>query len=185
VSGALGGLVSLFLLVAFGAVAPVVPTGAAVSAAAALAFHQHLIVVAAVVLTGAAAAYLGDAVTYLACRLGGEQLARRLRWLDNGQRLDGLATRLRDREMPVLLVSRLLPGGRIPVLLTIALINLDWRRFALANAPACALWSLVYAGVGVLGGSIFREPWQGVLVAVVVVLVVTQLTGMIRRRVKL
>jgi membrane protein DedA with SNARE-associated domain len=182
VSDAVGVLASLFLLVAFGAVVPVVPTGAAVSAAAALAFHQHSLLIAAVVLTGATAAYLGDAITYVACRLGGEQLARRLRWLRNGQRLDGLAARLREREVTVLLVSRLLPGGRIPVLLTIALIGLDWRRFALANAPACALWSLVYAGIGVLGGSIFPKPWQGVLVAVALVLVVTQVTGLLRRR---
>jgi membrane protein DedA with SNARE-associated domain len=179
---ALGALASLFALVAFGAVVPIVPTGAAVSAAAALAFHQHSITIAAVVLAGAAGAYLGDAITYIACRLGGEQLARRLRWLSNGQRLDGLAARLREREVSVLLVSRLLPGGRIPVLLTIALIGLDWRRFALANAPACALWSLVYAGVGVLGGSIFPEPWQGVLVAVVVVLAASQIAGLVNRR---
>lgn len=179
---AIGVLTSLFVLVAFGAVVPVVPTGAAVSAAAALVFHEHSLLVAAVVLSGAAGAYIGDSITYVACRLGGEQLARRLRWLRNGQRLDGLAARLREREVSVLLVSRLVPGGRIPVLLTIALTGLDWRRFALANAPACGLWSVVYAGFGVLGGSIFDEPWQGVLVAVAVVLAVTQIAGMIRRR---
>lgn len=181
---ALGVLASLFVLVAFGAVVPVVPTGAAVSAATAVAFHQHSIIVAAVVVTGAAAAYVGDAITYVVCRFGGEQLARRLRWLSSGQRLDGLAGRLRDRQVSVLLVSRLLPGGRIPVLLTIALTGLDWRRFALANMPACALWSLVYGSVGVLGGSIFPEPWQGVLVALAVVLVITQITRVIRRRAK-
>ncbi|GIH00929.1 DedA family protein [Plantactinospora mayteni] len=181
-SDVLGALASLFVLVAFGAVVPVVPTGAAVSAAAALAFHQHSLTIGAVVLAGAVGAYLGDAITYLGCRFGGEQLARRLRWLRNGQRLDGLAERLREREVTVLLVSRLLPGGRIPVLLTIALAGLDWRRFAWANAPACVLWSVVYAGIGVVGGSVFPEPWQSVLVAVALVLAVTQLVGLLRRR---
>ncbi|WP_442791974.1 DedA family protein [Micromonospora sp. NBC_01796] len=181
-NNAIGVLTSLFALVAFGAVLPVVPTGAAVSAAAALAFHQHSLMVVLVVLAGAAGAYLGDAVTYVACRYGGEKLARRLRWLRNGQRLDGLAARLREREVSVLLISRLVPGGRIPVLLTIALAGLGWRRFALANAPACGLWSVVYAAFGVLGGSIFPEPWQGVLVAVVIVLVVTQVVALVRRR---
>ncbi|ROT29900.1 hypothetical protein EF879_19680 [Micromonospora sp. HM5-17] len=175
-------LTPLFLVVAFGAVVPVVPTGAAVSAAAALAFHRHSLAVVAVVLTGAVAAYLGDAVTYLACRLGGEQLARRLRWIRGGQRLDGLVARLRARAVPVLLVSRLLPGGRIPVLLTAALIGVDGRRFALANAPACVLWSGVYAAIGMLGGSIFPEPWQGVLVAVALVVVITQVPDLVRRR---
>lgn len=175
-------LTPLFLLVAFGAVVPVVPTGAAVSAAAALAFHQQAPAVVAVILTGAAAAYLGDAVTYLACRLGGEQLARRLRWIRGGQRLDNLVARLRARAVPVLLVSRLLPGGRVPVLLTVALIGMDWRRLALANVPACTLWAGVYAAVGVLGGAISVEPWQGVLVAVVLVVAVTQLADLVRRR---
>jgi membrane protein DedA with SNARE-associated domain len=43
-----------------------------------------------------------------------------------------------------------------------------------ANLPACALWSTVYAGIGLAGGSIFPEAWQGVLAAIVVILVVNQ-----------
>lgn len=176
------GLPWLFVVVAFGAVVPVVPTGAAVSAAAALAFHGHPLTTVVVVLTGAVGAYVGDAVTYLVCRWGGEQFARRVRWLRTGHRLDDLADRLREREIPVLLVSRLLPGGRIPVLLTIAVTGVDWRRFALANAPACLLWSAVYAGIGIFGGAIFPEPWQSVLVAVVVVLLATQLVSLVQAR---
>lgn len=178
----LSGLPWLLLVVAFGAVVPVVPTGVAVSASAALAFHHSPLSIVVVVLAGAVGAYIGDAVTYAVCRWGGEQFARRVRWLRAGHRLDELADRLRDREVPVLLVSRLLPGGRIPVLLTIAVSGVDWRRFAVANIPACLLWSAVYAGIGVLGGAIFAEPWQGVLVAVVGVLIITQGVTMIQAR---
>jgi hypothetical protein len=43
-----------------------------------------------------------------------------------------------------------------------------------ANAPACALSATVYAGIGVAGGSIFPQPWQGVAAAVLLILVVNQ-----------
>jgi hypothetical protein len=43
-----------------------------------------------------------------------------------------------------------------------------------ANAPACLLWATVYAGIGVAGGSIFPEPWEGVVAAVLLILIVNQ-----------
>jgi membrane protein DedA with SNARE-associated domain len=89
---------------------------------------------------------------------------------------------LRESEVPVLLVSRLLPGGRVPVLLAAGFLGLRWRTFVAANAPACALWSLVYAGIGVLGGSVLPEPWQGVIAAIVLVLIITQLVNLWTRR---
>jgi membrane protein DedA with SNARE-associated domain len=74
----------------------------------------------------------------------------------------------------VLLVSRLIPGGRVPVLLAAAFVGLPWRTFVVANLPACVLWSVVYSGIGVAGGSIFPKPWQGVIAAVVLILVINQ-----------
>ena len=164
----------LFLVVSFGAIVPIVPTGAAVSGAAALAFHTNPIGFAFVIAAGAAGAYLGDLVMYAMCRLGGEQLARRLRWLRDEEHLAAVKERLHKSQIPVLLVSRLIPGGRVPVLLAAAFLGLSWRTFVVANAPACALWATVYAGIGVAGGSIFPEPWQGVVAAVVLILVVNQ-----------
>ena len=168
----------LLLVVAFGAIVPVVPTGAAVSGAAALAFHDNPPTVLFVVVAGAAGAYVGDLVMYAMCRAGGESLARRLRWLRDPERLAQMQERLRESEVPVLLVSRLLPGGRVPVLLAAGFLGLRWRTFVAANAPACALWSLVYAGIGVLGGSVLPEPWQGVVAAIVLVLVITQVVNL-------
>jgi len=173
----------LFLVVSFGAIVPVVPTGAAVSGAAALAFHQNPVDFVFVIATGAAGAYLGDLVMYAMCRFGGEQLARRLRWLRDEEHLASVKVRLRKSQIPVLLVSRLIPGGRVPVLLAAAFLGLPWRTFVVANAPACALWATVYAGIGVAGGSIFPEPWQGVVAAVALILVVNQsVTWWTRRR---
>jgi len=179
----LGTLAWLSLVVAFGAVVPVVPTGAAVSGAAALAFHDNPLLIVLVIAAGAAGAYVGDLVMYAMCRAGGEQLARRLRWLRDEEHLAAVKERLQRSQVPVLLVSRLLPGGRVPVLLAAAFIGLSWRTFVVANLPACALWSGVYAAIGLAGGSIFPEPWQGVVAAVVVILVVNQaLTWWNRRR---
>jgi membrane protein DedA with SNARE-associated domain len=174
VTAQLAALGWLFVVVAFGAIVPVVPTGAAVSSGAALAFHNNPAIIVLVIAAGAAGAYAGDLVMYAMCRAGGEQLARRLRWLRDEEHLAAMKERLQRSQIPVLLVSRLLPGGRVPVLLASAFVGLPWRTFVVANLPACALWAIVYAGIGVAGGSIFPEPWQGVVAAVLLVIAVTQ-----------
>jgi membrane protein DedA with SNARE-associated domain len=178
----MGALGWLFLVVAFGAIVPVVPTGAAVSGAAALALHNNPATIALVVAAGAAGAYVGDLVMYAMCRAGGEQLARRLRWLRDEDRLASMQERLQHSQVPVLLVSRLLPGGRVPVLLAAGFLGLSWRTFVAANGPACALWAAVYASIGVLGGSVLPEPWQGVIAAILLVLVISQLVSWWSRR---
>ena len=182
VTAQLGALAWLFVVVSFGAIVPVVPTGAAVSSGAALAFHNYPLVVVLVIGVGAAGAYVGDLVMYAMCRAGGEQLARRLRWLRDEEHLAGVKERLRHSQIPVLLVSRLLPGGRVPVLLAAAFLGLPWRTFVVANAPACLLWSGVYAGIGVAGGSIFPQPWQGVIAAVVLIVLINQALSWWNRR---
>ena len=181
--GVLAALGGLFALVLVGSILPVLPTGAAVSATAVLAAHPDPLPLLAVVIVGAVGAYLGDVVTFVICRAGGEALTRRLGMLRRPVRLtEPVRERLRTRPVPALLVARLVPGGRIPVLLASAMAGLPWRRFVTANVPACALWSVVYAAIGLLGRSVFREPWQGVVAAVLLVLVVTQLAGWLRRR---
>lgn len=172
----------LFVVVSFGAIVPIVPTGAAVSGAAALAFHDNPLLIVLVIAAGAAGAYVGDLVMYAMCRAGGEQLARRLRWLRDGEHLGAVQERLQRSQVPVLLVSRLLPGGRVPVLLAAGFLGLSWRTFVVANLPACALWSVVYAGIGVAGGSIFPEPWQGVVAAIILVLVISQVVNLVSKR---
>jgi membrane protein DedA with SNARE-associated domain len=178
----LGTMGWLSLVVAFGAIVPIVPTGAAVSGAAALAFHDNPLLILLTIAAGAAGAYVGDLVMYAMCRAGGEQLARRLRWLRDEERLASVKERLHKSQMPVLLVSRLLPGGRVPVLLAAAFLGLSWRTFVVANAPACVLWAVVYAGIGVAGGSIFPEPWQGVVAAIILVLIIGQVVNLISKR---
>src|SRR5207249_1535085 len=61
--------------VLIGAVLPVLPTGAAVSAGAVLASHSNPIGLVGVLIAGAGGAYLGDLIVYAGCRFGGERLA--------------------------------------------------------------------------------------------------------------
>ncbi|WP_213455800.1 DedA family protein [Rhizomonospora bruguierae] len=179
----LDALASLLGVVAFGAVLPIVPTGAAVSAACVLAYHEEgRIITLLVILTGAAGAYLGDLVTFALARWGGVRLAHTLRWLRDPERVKPAAERLRDHDVSVLLVSRLLPGGRIPVLLAAAIAGVHSRRFVIANIPACLLWSATYAAIGLLGGAIFPKPWEGIVAALVLIVAVSQLVSWINRR---
>jgi membrane protein DedA with SNARE-associated domain len=57
-----------------------------------------------------------------------------------------------------------------------------WRTFVVANVPACLLWAVIYSGIGVAGGSIFPEPWQGVVAAIVLILIVNQALSWWNRR---
>ncbi|MDN5853782.1 MAG: hypothetical protein L0K86_13240, partial [Actinomycetia bacterium] len=118
-----GYLVGMFAIVAFGSFIPVLPTGAAVSVAAVLAEHNVAELVL-VVLVGAVGAYIGDIATFAVLSLAGESLAQRVGWLSrdkSAERLTRLRTRVEDNEVRVLLLSRLVPAGRIPVRLAAAL----------------------------------------------------------------
>lgn len=177
-------LAGMFGVVAFGAVVPVVPTGAAVSVTAVLAASDHPLLVLVVVAVGAAGAYVGDLVTYAVLRFAGEGLSRRVRWL----REDAQAAALRRfrseiaaHELRTLLLSRLVPGGRVPVLLAAAIGGYPLRRYAMADLAAALLWSVVYAAIGLFGRTLFPEPWQGVVAALVVIVVISLIPPFWRR----
>ena len=167
--------------VLLGAVLPVLPTGAAVSAGAVLASHNNPIGLAGVLLAGAAGAYVGDLIVYAGCRFGGERLATRVGWLRNNGSLDSLRERLSEHEIGVLLTSRLIPGGRVPVLLAAGLAGYKWERFAIVDLAASSLWAAVYMAIGLLGYALFDEPWQGVLAAIVLVILTTVVSGVVQR----
>ncbi|WP_338895021.1 VTT domain-containing protein [Streptomyces sp. TG1A-60] len=181
------GYPTLFLLVLVGALVPVVPTGALVSSAAVVAFHQTapftlllLFVVASV------AAFLGDIALYWLGRRGMDS-KNGSRWLEAIRRRapeDRLAqarAKLDDHGVAVLVLSRLMPAGRLPVMLACLLSRMPLRRFARGNLPACLAWALTYQLIGILGGSLFEEPWQGVLAAVVLTLLISAAPGVWRR----
>ncbi|MFE9675039.1 DedA family protein [Streptomyces sp. NPDC006259] len=181
------GYPSLFLLVLIGALVPVVPTGALVSSAAVVAFHQTApFALALVFVTASLAAFCGDAALYWLGRRGmrsrnGSRWLAALRSRAPEERLAQAQEKLADHGTAVLVLSRLVPAGRIPVMLACLMAEWPLRRFARGNLPACLAWAVTYQVIGILGGSLFPEPWQGVVAAVVLTLAVSVVPGLWRR----
>ncbi|MGW4568408.1 DedA family protein [Streptomyces sp. NPDC004561] len=181
------GYPSLFLLVLIGALVPVVPTGALVSSAAVVAFHQTApFSMALVFVTASAAAFLGDAALYWLGRRGmrsknGSRWLEAIRSRAPEERLAQARGKLAEHGIAVLVLSRLVPAGRIPVMLACLLADWPLGRFARGNLPACLAWAVTYQVIGILGGSLFREPWEGVVVAVALTVVISVVPGVVRR----
>lgn len=173
------GYPSLFLLVALGALVPVVPTGAVVSSAAVVAFHQTAPLAPLFVFVVASfAAFLGDVGLYwlgqrgIRSRNGSRWLAA-LRVRAAPDRLEQAQRKLQAHGVAVLVLSRLVPAGRIPVMLACLLHRMPLRRFVRGDVPACLAWAATYQLIGVLGGSLFDEPWKGVVAAVALTVVIS------------
>jgi membrane protein DedA with SNARE-associated domain len=181
------GYPSLFLLVLIGALVPVVPTGALVSSAAVVAFHRTAPVSLALVFaTASLAAFLGDAALYWLGRRGmrsknGSRWLEAIRARAPEERLAQAREKLAEHGVAVLVLSRLVPAGRIPVMLACLMAEWPLRRFARGNLPACLAWAATYQVIGIVGGSLFEEPWEGVVVAVALTVVISAVPGLIRR----
>lgn len=182
------GYPTLFVLVALGALVPVIPTGALVSTAAVVAFHQDSfpLGVLLVFAVSSLAAFVGDLTLYWLGRRGvhsrnGSRWLEALRRRATPERLGQAQRKLDENGVLVLVVSRLLPGGRIPVMLACLLAELPLRRFARAAAPTCLAWAATYGLIGILGGSLFSEPWKGVALAVALALTVSAAPPLWRR----
>ncbi|NEB76564.1 DedA family protein [Streptomyces sp. SID14478] len=184
------GYPSLFLLVAVGALVPVIPTGALVSSAAVVAIHQSapysLLLVFGV---ASLAAFLGDIALYWLGRRGmrsknGSKWLEAIRSRAPQERLEQAQDKLADHGVMVLVLSRLVPAGRIPVMLACLMAKMPLRRFARGDVPACLAWAVTYQVIGILGGSLFKEPWEGVVAAVVLTVVISAAPVMWRKVVR-
>lgn len=181
------GYPTLFLLVLAGALVPVIPTGALVSSAAVVAVHRTApFSLAMVFVTASLAAFLGDAALYWLGRRGlksknGSRWLEALRSRAPEDRLEQAQEKLAAHGVAVLVLSRLVPAGRIPVMLACLLAEWPIRRFARGNFPACLAWAVTYQLIGILGGSLFDEPWQGVLAAIVLTVLISAVPAVVRR----
>ncbi|MGW7460251.1 DedA family protein [Streptomyces sp. NPDC054797] len=182
------GYPALFVLVALGALVPVIPTGALVSSAAVVAFHHGSAPLGVLLVFGVAAlaAFTGDLALYWLGRRGvrsrgGSRWLEALRGRATPERLAQAQARLDQHGALVLVLSRLVPAGRIPVMLACLLAGLPVRRFARGDAPACLAWAATYGLIGILGGSLFSEPWKGVALAVGLALLISAGPALWRR----
>lgn len=129
------GYPSLFLLVLIGALVPVVPTGALVSSAAVVAFHQTApLSLLMVFVVASVAAFLGDIALYWLGKRGmgsknGSRWLQALRDRAPEDRLAQAQERLETHGVTVLVVSRLVPAGRIPVMLACLMARMPMRQF--------------------------------------------------------
>ncbi|MFC4496209.1 DedA family protein [Streptomyces ovatisporus] len=179
---------ALFLLVVVGSLVPVVPTGALVSGAAVVALHQSVpaLSLTAVFAVATGAAFLGDVTLYSLGRRGvgsrnGSRWLERLRAHAPPDRLAQAQHKLRAHGVAVLVLSRLIPAGRVPVMLACLLARMPTRQFVHGNAPACVAWTVTYALIGILGGVLFPEPWEGVAAAVALTALIGVLPPLWRR----
>ncbi|GGX05849.1 membrane protein [Streptomyces malachitofuscus] len=181
------GYPSLFLLVLIGALVPVVPTGALVSSAAVVAFHETApFSMALVFVTASLAAFLGDVALYWLGRRGmksrnGSRWLEAIRQRAPEDRLRQAQQKLADHGVAVLVLSRLMPAGRLPVMLACLVAEWPMRRFVRGNLPACLAWAVTYQLIGILGGSLFAEPWEGVLAAIVLTVLISVAPSLWRR----
>ncbi|HVD28274.1 MAG TPA: VTT domain-containing protein, partial [Mycobacteriales bacterium] len=148
----------LFGLVLLGSVVPVVPTGAVVGAGAAFAVTTSELSLPLVIALSTLAALAGDLITFATCRSGGPSA---LRWVARGQhteRIDEVRGQFRRHGWQIIVIGRLLPAGRIPVLLAAGALAYPWRRLIHASTLACLLWAVAYALLGVVSGGVFDSP---------------------------
>ncbi|MFJ9198908.1 DedA family protein [Streptomyces flaveolus] len=181
------GYPSLFLLVLIGALVPVVPTGVLVSSAAVVAMHQTLpLSLLMVFVTASLAAFCGDMALYWLGRRGvgsknGSRWLEVIRSRAPEDRLEQAQEKLAEHDVAVLVLSRLVPAGRIPVMLACLLAEWPSRRFARGNLPACLAWAATYQLIGILSGSLFSKPWEGVAAAIALTVLVSAAPSAWRR----
>jgi membrane protein DedA with SNARE-associated domain len=172
----------LFGLVLLGSVVPIVPTGLVVGSAAALATTTDHLELPLVLVLSTVAALIGDLITFAVSRFGGPTAVR---WVSRGQnadRIDEVADQFRRHGWQIVVAGRLLPAGRIPVLLAAGALAYPWRRLLPASLLAAFLWAAAYALLGVVSGGIFDSPLVAMLVATVLVLAVSAVLNLVSSR---
>ena len=172
----------LFGGVLLGSVVPIVPTGAVVGSAAAFATTSNDLGLPTVLALATLAALIGDLITFAVCRFGGPAAVR---WVARGQhteRLEEVREQFRRHGWQIIVAGRLLPAGRIPVLVAAGALSYPWRRLVPAQFVAALLWATAYTLLGVASGGIFDSPLVAVLIATLLVLLVGAVLNVVATR---
>ena len=169
--------------VLLGSVVPVVPTGAVVGAAAAVATTTGRLSLVLVVLLSTLAALLGDPVTFAVARAGSGPVAC-AGWPAGSTRSGSPQAReqFATRGWQLVVVGRLLPAGRIPVLLAAGALAYPWRRLLPRRGPGLPALGDRLRGARRGQRRDLRLPGVATLVATVLVLLVAAAGSLITRR---
>ncbi|HLU54429.1 MAG TPA: VTT domain-containing protein [Pseudonocardia sp.] len=176
------GYSALFGGVLIGSIVPVVPTGAVVGAAAAIAVSTGAMSLPLVLVLSVVAALMGDFVTFAVAHAGSSFAQRWLRGRQSPERLAAARAQFERKGGVLIVVGRVMPAGRIPVLLAAGALEYPWRRLVPAAAIGCVLWALAYAALGVLSGGLFDDPVLATLLAALLVLAVAAAGSLVSSR---
>jgi membrane protein DedA with SNARE-associated domain len=168
------GYSALFGGVLIGSIVPIVPTGAVVGAAAAIAVSTGSMSLPVVLLLSTLGALLGDFVTFAIAHAGSSAAQRWVTGRQSPERLAAARAQFQRRGGLLIVIGRILPAGRIPVLLAAGALEYPWRRLVPAATLGCVLWAIAYAVLGVFSGGLFDDP---VLASVLAALLVLVLAG--------
>ncbi len=181
------GYPALFLLVLLGSLVPVVPTGALVSTAAVVAFHHSDPFALLVVFALARVRRVPGRHRPVLARPARGPLEERLPPAGDAARpgrarpsRTGAAQTARARvagagALPPRAGRTHTGDARVPA------VDVPMRGFARGDVPACLAWAAAYQLIGILGGSLFPEPWQGVVAAVALTLLISGAPAVWRR----
>lgn len=163
-----------------GSIVPILPTGAVVGAGAALAMTGQLNL-PLVVLVSMVGALIGDLITFAAGRGGSGPLTRFFERRQSADKLAGARDKFVQKGWLLVVIGRMVPAGRIPVLLAAGALDYPWRRLVPAATGACLLWAVAYALLGVVSGGLFDNPLVATLIATTLILLVTLVVGLVAR----
>jgi membrane protein DedA with SNARE-associated domain len=172
----------IFSGVLIGSIVPVIPTGAVVGAGAAIAVSGGDLNLALVILFAMLGALIGDLVTFGAGRGGRGTLKRWFEKRQSQEKLDNARDRFVQRGWLLVVIGRMVPAGRIPVLLAAGALDYPWRRLVLASTGACLLWAVAYSLLGVVSGGLFDNPLVATVIATFLILIVTLVIGLISKQ---
>ena len=133
-------------------------------------------------LVSAVAALAGDLITFAICRFGGPSAVR---WVARGQhadRIEEVRDQFRRHGWQIIVVGRLLPAGRIPVLLAAGALAYPWRRLVPAATVAACSGRSPTRLLGVVSGGIFDSPLLATLLATLLVLLVGGVLNLVAAR---
>ena len=128
------------------------------------------------------AALMGDFVTFAVAHAGSSFAQRWLRGRQSPERLAAARAQFERKGGVLIVVGRVMPAGRIPVLLAAGALEYPWRRLVPAAAIGCVLWALAYAALGVLSGGLFDDPVLATLLAALLVLAVAAAGSLVSSR---
>jgi membrane protein DedA with SNARE-associated domain len=172
-----------FLLPAFDAVLPVLPSETLLIALGVATAGSTDPRIAVLVGCAAFGAFAGDNLAYLLGRRFGPFVERRFFSSEKGTRRRAWAGRsLRRFGIMIIVVCRFIPAGRTATTLSCGLLRYSRRRFMVATAIGAVVWALYAFFAGRVGGRAFQDkPWAGFLVGLSAALVIAVLVEVIRR----